>query len=94
LLARKSHLTFYNHRGDLLKLIAGNLSREITEKELRTEFAAFGEVSFINLIWDRFDKTSAGFGIVDMPGDTEATSAIAGLHGKKLKGRELTVNAA
>jgi len=29
-----------------------------------------------------------------MPGPDEATSAIAGLHGKKLKGREMKVNAA
>jgi RNA recognition motif-containing protein len=77
-----------------LKIIAGNLSREITEKELRTEFAAFGEVSFINLVWNRFDRNSEGFGIIEMPGPDEATSAIAGLHGKKLKGREMKVNAA
>ncbi len=81
-------------RGYRLKIIARNLSREITEKDLRTEFAAFGEVSFINLVWDRFDRTSVGFGIIEMPGQAEATSAIAGLHGKKLKGRSLTVNAA
>ncbi len=77
-----------------MKIIARNLSREITEKDLRTEFAAFGEVSFINLVWDRFDRTSAGFGIIEMPGLSEATTAIAALDGKKLKGRSLTVNAA
>jgi RNA recognition motif-containing protein len=77
-----------------LKLIAHNLSREITEKELRNEFAAFGEVTFINLVWDRFDRNSAGFGVIEMPGLAEAMSAIAGMHGKKLKGRNLTVNAA
>jgi len=77
-----------------LKIIAGNLSREITEKELRTEFAAFGEVAFINLVWNRFDRNADGFGIIEMPGADEATSAIAGLHGKKIRGRELKVNAA
>jgi RNA recognition motif-containing protein len=77
-----------------LKIIAANLSREITEKELRTEFSAFGEVAFINLVWNRFDRTSEGFGIIEMPGSEEATTAIAALHGKKLKGRELKVNAA
>ncbi len=77
-----------------MKIIARNLSRDITEKDLRTEFGAFGEVSFINLVWDRFDRTSAGFGIIEMPGQAEATSAIAGLDGKKLKGRNVTVAAA
>ena len=80
--------------GDLLKIIARNLSREVTEKDLRTEFSAFGEVSFINLVWDRFDRNSVGFGIIEMPGQAEATSAIAGLDGKKLKGLNVTVNAA
>ncbi len=77
-----------------MKIIAGNLSREITEKELRSEFSAFGEVAFINLVWNRFDRNSEGFGIIEMPGSEEATTAIAALHGKKLKGREMKVNAA
>ena len=76
-----------------MKIIARNIAREITEKDLRREFSAFGEVSFINLVWDRFDNKSAGFGVIEMPGLEEANSAIAGLDGKTLKGRNLTVKA-
>lgn len=77
-----------------MKIIAGNLSRTITEKDLRAEFAAYGEVSFVNLVWNRFDKESAGFGIIEMPGDTEAQSAISNLNGKKIKDLHVTVTAA
>jgi RNA recognition motif-containing protein len=76
-----------------LKIIARNLSRDVTEKELRAAFSSFGKVSFVNLVWDRFDRNQAGFGVIEMPGQEEAASAIAGMEGKNLKGRNLTVKA-
>jgi len=55
-------------------------------------FAAFGEVSSASIIKDKFSGESRGFGFVEMPNKEEADKAIAGLNGKDLKGRPLTVN--
>jgi len=77
-----------------MNIYVGNLSREVTEEDLRQAFEAFGQVGTATVIKDRFSGESRGFGFVDMPDKTEAQSAIAGLNGKDLKGRTLNVNEA
>jgi RNA recognition motif-containing protein len=59
---------------------------------LKDAFAAFGEVSSSSIIKDKFSGESRGFGFVEMTNKDEAEKAIAGLNGKDLKGRPLTVN--
>jgi RNA recognition motif-containing protein len=61
---------------------------------LKDAFAAFGEVSSSSIIKDKFSGESRGFGFVEMTNKDEAEKAIAGLNGKDLKGRPLTVNEA
>jgi len=75
-----------------LNIFAGNLSRDVTEEDLRVEFRAYGEVSFVNIVKDRSKRVSAGFGFIEMPVQLEAETAITALHGKELKGQPLTVN--
>jgi len=77
-----------------MNIYVGNLSGDVTEDDLRQAFEAFGEVSSINIIKDRFTGESRGFGFVEMPAKTEAEAAIAGLNGKDLKGRDINVNEA
>jgi RNA recognition motif-containing protein len=77
-----------------MNIYVGNLSREVTEEDLRQAFEAFGQVGTATVIKDRFSGESRGFGFVDMPNKTEAQSAIAALNGKELKGRTLNVNEA
>jgi RNA recognition motif-containing protein len=77
-----------------MNIYVGNLSREITEEDLRQAFEAFGQVATITIIKDKFSGESRGFGFVEMPAKAEAQSAIAGLNGKDLKGRNLNVNEA
>ena len=60
--------------------------------DLRDVFTAFGEVSSASIIEDKFSGESRGFGFVEMSNKEEAEKAIAGLNGKDLKGRPLTVN--
>ena len=57
-------------------------------------FPALGGVSSSSIIKDEFSGESRGFGIVEMPNKEEADKAIAGLNGKDLKGRPVTVNEA
>jgi RNA recognition motif-containing protein len=77
-----------------MKMYVGNLSRDISEDELRQEFAAFGVVDSVLLIKDKFSGLPKGFGFVEMPAQAEAEAAVAGLHDKELKGRKIVVNEA
>ena len=77
-----------------MNIYVGNLSRDVTEEDLRQAFEAFGQVASVNLIKDKFTGESRGFGFVDMPGKAEAQSAIDGMNSKELKGLTLKVNEA
>lgn len=77
-----------------MNIYAGNLSQEVSEEDLRQAFGAFGQVTSVKIIMDTFSGTSRGFGFVEMSGKAEAQAAVAGLNGKELKGRMLTVNEA
>jgi len=77
-----------------MNIYVGNLSRDVTEDDLRQAFEAFGEVSSINIIRDRFSGESRGFGFVEMSTKTEADAAITGMNGQDIKGRAVNVNEA
>jgi len=77
-----------------MNIYVGNLSREVTEEDLRQTFEAFGQVASVTIIKDKFSGESRGFGFVEMSAKAEAQAAIAGLNGKELKGRTLNVNEA
>ena len=77
-----------------MNIYVGNISRTVTEQDLKEAFEAFGAVSSAAIIKDKFSGESRGFGFVEMPNKEEADKAISGLNGKDLKGRTLTVNEA
>ncbi|HTK82292.1 MAG TPA: RNA-binding protein [Bacteroidota bacterium] len=77
-----------------MNIYAGNLSQEVKEEDLRKAFAAFGTVSFVNIVWNWKLKSSAGFGFLAMPVSEEAEAAIKALNATELKGQTLTVNEA
>ena len=76
------------------KLFVGNLTFDTSENDLQDLFAPFGTVNEANLMMDRMTNRSRGFGFVTMSSDDEAQKAIAGLNGKDIGGRALTVNVA
>lgn len=76
------------------KLYVGNLSYQTDSSELQEVFAAFGTVVSAEIIADRDTGRSKGFGFVEMSSDDEAAAAIAGMNGKPVGGRPLTVNEA
>jgi len=77
-----------------MNIYVGNLSRDLSEADLREAFAAYGEIQSAAIIKDKFSGESRGFGFVEMPNKDDAQKAIAGLNGKDLKGRTMTVNEA
>ena len=77
-----------------MNIYVGNLSRDVTDEDLRQAFAPFGQVASAVVIKDKFSGESRGFGFVEMPAKAEADAAIEGMKGKDLKGRALNVNEA
>jgi len=77
-----------------VKIYVGNLSFDVTDEELRQEFAPFGKVDSITIPTDKYSGRHRGFAFVEMPSVSEGQAAIAGLNGKMMKDRTLAVNAA
>jgi RNA recognition motif-containing protein len=77
-----------------MNIFVGNLSRDVTEEDLREAFSAFGQVSKATILKDKFSGEPRGFGFVEMPAKAEAQAAINGMNQKDLKGRALNVNEA
>jgi len=77
-----------------MTIFAGNLSPQVNEDDLRGEFRAFGKVTFVNIVKNRNNHTSTGFGFIEMPVQIEAEMAISKLNGKDLKGKAIIVNEA
>ena len=77
-----------------MKLYVGNLTYSTTDESLRTMFTEFGDVQSAQVVMDRDTGRSKGFGFVEMASDQACQAAIAGLNGKDVNGRQLTVNEA
>ena len=77
-----------------MNIYVGNLPYGVSEEELRSTFANFGEVATVNLITDKFTGQSKGFAFVEMPSNAEADQAIKALNDSMLKGRKIKVNQA
>jgi len=77
-----------------MRIYVGNLAYDVTEDELSAEFGVFGKVDSIAIPSDKISGRPKGFAFVEMSAKAEADAAIAGLNGKMLKERTLTVNEA
>ena len=77
-----------------MNIYVGNLSRDVTESELRQAFEAFGQITSVNIIKDRYSGESRGFGFVEMATKSEAQAAINGLNGTSMGERTLNVSEA
>jgi RNA recognition motif-containing protein len=77
-----------------MNIYVGNISRDVTESDLKETFGTIGMVQSAAIIKDKLTGESRGFGFVEMPNKEEGDKAIAELNGKDLKGRNLTVNEA
>lgn len=76
------------------KLYVGNLSFKTTEDGLVNAFSQYGEVKRATVVTDRETGRPRGFAFVEMGSDEEAQSAIDGLNGQSLDGRQVQVNVA
>lgn len=76
------------------KLYVGNLSFDVSDQDLAALFADYGAVISANIIRDKYDNSSKGFGFVEMENSDEASSAISELDGTSQSGRQIIVNEA
>jgi len=76
-----------------MNIYVGNLSLEVTEDDLRSAFTAYGEVTSVTIMNDKYIGSGQprGYGYVEMSSKSEGTIAIANLAGKILKDRPVEV---
>ena len=77
-----------------MNIYVGNLSKDLTEADLKAAFEVYGQVESVKIIKDRYSGESRGFGFIEMPSQDEAKEAMDGLNGSELKGSTLKVNEA
>lgn len=78
----------------MINIYVGNLPTNTTEQELQTAFEAFGEVSAVKIIKDRFTGEPRGFAFVEMPDEAAGKEAIKNLNDQDFNGKLLKVNEA
>ena len=77
-----------------IKLYVGNLAYGVGDSELQKLFTPYGNVSSAQVIKDRENGRSKGFGFVELASSQEGKAAITALNGKEVDGRALVVNEA
>ncbi len=75
-----------------INIYVGNLSRDVTEEELRQLFTPFGQVASVSIIKDKYSGQSRGFAFVEMPTKSEGEAAILGIKGKTLRERTIDIS--
>lgn len=74
-----------------MKIIALNLPRTTTKNDLWDLFKTYGTVESCDIVTNKEQGTSKGFGFVEMLNDAEANAAIAALHNKKIGDNKIRV---
>lgn len=77
-----------------MNLYVGNLSYDMSERDLAETFGQFGDVASTRLITDRETGRPRGFGFVEMADKKSGLAAIEGLHNQEVNGRRIVVNEA
>ncbi len=76
-----------------MKIYVGNLSKRVSDDDLRELAAPFGKLKSANVAIERSTGASKGFGFVEFSNEDEAKAAIAGLNGREMNGHVLKVDA-
>ena len=76
------------------KLYVGNLSFDAAESDLFELFKGVGAVRNAEVVTNKFNDKSKGFGFVTMASVDEAKRAVLELHDKEFLGRNLVVSGA
>ncbi len=75
-----------------MNVYVSNLSDADISADLRTAFESHGKVASVTIITDEFNGKKRGFGIIEMPDDSEANAAISALDGNEVGGHFLKLS--
>lgn len=75
-----------------MNIYVGNLSFDVTEKNLRKKFEPHGKVNSVTVVKDRVSGRGLGLAFVEMPGHKQAQEAIDALNRTKIKDRVVIVS--
>ena len=67
------------------KLYVGNLTKDVTEKDIKELFAEYGKVESVEILRDKDSQETLGYGFVEMDAN-QANDARIALNGHELKG--------
>lgn len=76
------------------RLYVGNLPFSMTDEGLKALFSAYQEIEEVNVITNKFNGRSKGFGFVTLADDAEGDKAISEMNGKEIEGRKIIVSEA
>jgi RNA recognition motif-containing protein len=74
-----------------MNIYVSNLPFAVTDEDLKSYFADYGEVSSAKIIMDKYTNRSKGFGFVEMSDNAAAQKAIGELDGATVEGRAIRV---
>ena len=76
-----------------MNIYVRNLPLEVTEYELRQVFTAFGEVTSVKIMNNKYIGSGQpwGYGYVQMTSKSEGQAAVIGLQEKSLRGQVINV---
>lgn len=77
-----------------MKLYVGNLPFAVDDEKLKELFSSYGEIEEANVIVNKFNNRSKGFGFVTFKDDESAKKAISEMNEKEIDGRPIKVNEA
>ena len=76
------------------KLFVGNLPYSVTSEQLAEIFGENAEVVSANVITDRMNGRSKGFGFVELAESADVNTVVEATTGKEIDGRAITVSEA
>ncbi|MFT4746860.1 MAG: RNA recognition motif-containing protein [Congregibacter sp.] len=74
-----------------MKILIRNLDRETTEQELQTAFEAHGKVQSSDIVKEKSNGLSKGFGFIEMPKAGEEKVAVKNLNDSMLGANKIRV---
>jgi len=77
-----------------MTIYVSNLAFQAGDEDLRNLFIAYGKVASAKVVTDTETNKSRGFGLVEMPNDSEGEQAIKKLNGATVEGRSISVTIA
>lgn len=77
-----------------MNIYVGNLPYSTTDEELAELFSEYGTVASANIIIDRRNHRSRGYGFVEFNDNSEGAAAVAALNASQYGGRTLKVDEA